>query len=209
MTFCVGSSLCKKVLQSQFDTPPPKPLLPTYPWSSPFPSRHPPLLVPGCQASSLLCLSFCCSTVSDCVLPPSIGLVPPVGQSSTYPIWKLHTCPHAWWRPLSWGPCCCQQWGRQSQLGARLSSEHQVVRTVASNCRSGGIIGVCYFSQMRWPVSFLVFSQLPDHVHNRLVWSLYQPISLGVVRHGPQLFDAKDLVQFFNYVTGEAGTSIP
>ena len=56
-----------------------------------------------------------------------------------------------------------------------LSSEHQVVWTVPGNCRLGGIIGMCYFSQMRWPVSFLVFSQLPDHVHI-IVWceSLYQ-----------------------------------
>ena len=51
----------------------------------------------------------------------------------------------------------------------RLSSEHQIVGTVPGNCRSGGIIGMCYFSQMRWPVNFFVFSQLPDHVHNCLV----------------------------------------
>ena len=65
-----------------------------------------------------------------------------------------------------------------------------------------------YFSQMRWPVGFLVFCQLPDHVHNCLVQPLYQSISRGVVRHGPQLFDAKDLAQFLNYVTGETSTSI-
>ena len=51
----------------------------------------------------------------------------------------------------------------------RPTSEHQVVWTVPSNCRLGGIIGVHYFSQMLWPVSFFVFSQLPDHVHNHLV----------------------------------------
>ena len=65
-----------------------------------------------------------------------------------------------------------------------------------------------YFSQMRWPVGFFVFSQLPDHAHNPLVQSLYQPIHLGVVGHGPQSFDAKDLAQFLNYTTGEASTSI-
>ena len=27
---------------------------------------------------------------------------------------SLCTCPHSWWRPLSWGFCCCQWWGRQS-----------------------------------------------------------------------------------------------
>ena len=30
------------------------------------------------------------------------------------------------------------------------------------------------------------------------------PFNLGVVGHGPQLFDAKDLAQFLNYTTGEA-----
>ena len=54
----------------------------------------------------------------------------------------------------------------------RLSSEHQVVQTVPGNCGSGGIIGMHYFSQMKWPVSFLVFSQLPNHAHNHLVQSL-------------------------------------
>ena len=61
---------------------------------------------------------------------------------------------------------------------------------------------------MKWLVGFFVFSQLPDHVHNHLVQSLYQPVSLKVVGHGPQSFDAKDLAQFLNYITGEASTSI-
>ena len=65
-----------------------------------------------------------------------------------------------------------------------------------------------YFSKMRWSVSFFVFSKLPNHVHNHLVKSLYQPVSLGVVGHGPQSFDAKDLAHFFNYTTCEANTSI-
>ena len=66
----------------------------------------------------------------------------------------------------------------------RPSSEHQIVQTVPSNCGSGGIIGVHYFSQMRWPVGFFVFSQLSNYVHNHLVQLLYQPISFGVVGHG-------------------------
>ena len=70
----------------------------------------------------------------------------------------------------------------------RLSSKHQVVWTVPGNCRLGGIIGMHYFSQMRWPVSFLVFSQLPDCVHYHLVPCLYQLIHLGVVGHGLQSF---------------------
>ena len=90
----------------------------------------------------------------------------------------------------------------------RPSSEHQVVQTVPSNCGSGGVIGVDYFSQMRWPVGFLVFSQLPNHVNNHLVQSLYQSISLGVVGHGLQLFYNKDLAHFLNYTTGEVSTSI-
>ena len=90
----------------------------------------------------------------------------------------------------------------------RLTSEYQVMWTIPDNCRLGGIIGMCYFSQMRWPVSFLVFSQLPDHAPNCLVQSLYQPISLGVVGHGLQLFDTKDLAQFLNYITSEASTTI-
>ena len=118
VTFRVGLSLHKRGHRSWFDAPPPRSLLPTYPWSLSFPSRHPPSLVPGCQVSSSLCLSFCHSTISVCMLLPSIGLVPPIGQSSIYPIWKWHTCPHAWQRPLSWEPCCCQWWGRQSWLGA-------------------------------------------------------------------------------------------
>ena len=51
----------------------------------------------------------------------------------------------------------------------RPSSEHQKVWAAPSNCRSGGIIGMRYFSQMRWPVAFLVFSQLPNQVYYRLV----------------------------------------
>ena len=118
MTFHVGSSLHKRGHQPWFDPPPPKSLLPTYPWSSSSPSSHPPSLVPIHQASSSLHLSLCCSTVSVCVLLPLIGLAPPIGQSSIYPIQKLCTSPHTWQRPLLWGPHCCQWWGRQSWLGA-------------------------------------------------------------------------------------------
>ena len=65
-----------------------------------------------------------------------------------------------------------------------------------------------YFSQMRWPVSFLVFSQLPNHVHNCLVQSLYQPVSLGVVGCSLQSLDADDLAQFLNDATDKASTSV-
>ena len=90
----------------------------------------------------------------------------------------------------------------------RPSSKHQIMWTIPGNCRSGGIIGMHYFSQMRWPVNFLVFSQLPNHVHNHLVQSLYQPICLGVVGHSLQSLDTKDLAQFLNNATGKASTSV-
>ena len=137
-----------------------------------------------------------------------IGLVPPAGKSSIYPLQKLRNV-HTFSGGLSHGvPHCCQQWGRHKvDWEPRLSSEHQIVGTVPSNCRWGGIVGMCYFSQMRWSVSFFVFSQLPNHVHNYLVQSLPVPSS-GVVGHGPQSFDAKDHAQFLNYTTGEASASI-
>ena len=90
----------------------------------------------------------------------------------------------------------------------RPSSENQIVWTIPGNCGMGGIIGMHYFSQMRWPVSFFAFSQLPDHVHNHLVQSLYKPISLWVVGHGLQSFYSKDLAHFLNHTTCEASTSI-
>ena len=82
-------------------------------------------------------------------------------------------------------------------------SKHQIVWIVPSKCGLSGIVGMLYFSQMRWPVSFFVFSQLPDHAHNHLVQSLYQPLHLGVLGCGLQSFDAKDLAQFLNYTTSE------
>ena len=85
-------------------------------------------------------------------------------------------------------------------------SKHQIVWTIPSNCRMGGIIGMHYFSQMRWPVSFLIFSQLLNHAYNCLVQSLYQAIGWWVVGHGLQLFDTKDPAHFLNYTTSEART---
>ena len=87
-------------------------------------------------------------------------------------------------------------------------SKHQIMWTVPSNCRSGSIVGMCYFSQMRWPVGFLVFSQLPNHVHNCLVQSLYQPVCLGVVGHSLQSLHAKDPAEFLNDATGKASTCV-
>ena len=67
---------------------------------------------------------------------------------------------------------------------------------------------MCYFSQMRWPVGFFIFSQLPYHAYNHLVQSLYEAIGLWVVGHGPQSFDIKDLAHFLNHTTSEACTPI-
>ena len=167
-----------------------------------------PSLVPGHQASSSLSLFFCHSTISVCMLPQLIGLVPPTGQSSIYPIWKLCNI-HMLGRGLSHGSLVTANGGEDKvNQEPRPSSKHQIVWTIPSNCRLGGIKGMCYFSQMRWPVSFFVFPQLPDHAHNHLVQSLYQPIHLGVVGHGLQSFDAKDLAQFLNYTTGKGSTPI-
>ena len=118
MTIHVGSSLHRRVHQPWFVVSPPKSLLPTYPWSSSFPSRHLSTLVPGCQVSNSLHLFLCHSTVSVSVLLQWIGPVPPAGHSSIYHSQKLHTHPNSWWRPLLWGPSCCQWWGRQNQSGA-------------------------------------------------------------------------------------------
>ena len=112
-------------------------------------------------------------------------------------------------RVLSYGGLIAANGGEDKvNWEPRPSFKHQIVWTVPSNCRSGGIVGMHYFSQMGWPVDFYIFSQLPNHVHNCLVQSPYQHIHLGVVGHGLQLFDFKDLAQFLNYTTGEASTSI-
>ena len=55
-------------------------------------------------------------------------------------------------------------------------------------------------------LSFL--SQLPNHVHNHLVQSLYQLICLGVIGCVLQSFATKDLAQFLNDATGKASTSV-
>ena len=140
---------------------------------------------------------------------PLIGLAPPTGWSSIYPGWKLHMYPQTLQRPLSWGPHCCQWWGRKVNQEPRPMSKHQIVWTIPGYCRMGCIIGMHYFSQMRWPVGFLIFSQLPDHVHKSSgAISLPSHLFVGRQVHGPQLFDAKDLAHFLNHTTSEASNSI-
>ena len=118
VTVSVGSSLCRRACQLQFAITPPKSLHPTYPLSSSFPSRHLPSLVPGCQVSDSQCLLFCHSTAFVCMLLQLIGPAPPSGCSSISLSQVLCRYPLSWWRPLLWGPCCCQPWGRRSQPGA-------------------------------------------------------------------------------------------
>ena len=201
MTICVGLSLHKRGCQPWFDAPPPKSLLPTYSSSSSFPSRHLPSLVPSHQASSSLCIFFCHSTVSVSMLPWLIGPAPPAGCSSIYPS-QSYVHVHSPGKGLSYGGLIAANSGEDKV------EWEPIMWTVPSNCRLGSIVGMHYFSQMRWPVSFLVCHQLPNHAHNCLVHCLYQPICLWVVGCSPQSLDTKDLAQFLNDATGKAGISL-
>ena len=87
-------------------------------------------------------------------------------------------------------------------------SKHQIVWTIPGYCGVGGIIGMHYFSRMRWPLSFHYLLQVPSYAYNHLVQCLYQAICFWVVGHGLQSFDAKDLAHFLNHTTSEASTSI-
>ena len=60
------------------------------------------------------------------------------------------------------------------------------------------IVGMDYLSQVTWPVSFFIFSQLPNHLHNGLMRPLHQPICLGLIRHGLQLLHAKKFTYLIN-----------
>ena len=119
MTIHVGSSLCRRAHQLQFAIPPSQvssfhlSLIFLFPFqASSFTStRSPGFQIQGAYFSVVV-------PISVGVLPCSIGPVPPTGCSSIGLLQKLHTHPHSWWRPLSWGPHCHQQWGRQSQPGA-------------------------------------------------------------------------------------------
>ena len=80
--------------------------------------------------------------------------------------------------------------------------------TRPSHSRVGGIEGMHYFSQVSWPVGLFVFAQLPNHSHYGLVWSLHQPISLWVVRHGLQFLHAEDLAHFINDTAHKVSTFV-
>ena len=80
--------------------------------------------------------------------------------------------------------------------------------TIPSHSRLGGIVGMHYLSQVSWPVSLFVLSQLPDHSHYGLVRPLHQPISLGVVRCGLQFLHAEDLAHFINDTAHLVSTTI-
>ena len=70
------------------------------------------------------------------------------------------------------------------------------------------IVGMHYLSQVSWPVSLFVFTQLPDHSHYSLVQSLHQPISLQVVKHDWQFIHAEDLAHFVNNTTDKVSTNV-
>ena len=112
---------------------------------------------------------------------------------------------HTFGRGLSHGGLCAPKGGEvKVNWEPRPLPEHYIMWTVTGHSRAGGIVGVHYFSQVPWPVSFFVFAQLPSHSHYSLVWSLHQPISLWVVGHGLQLLPAKDLAQYVDYTSHEA-----
>ena len=87
-------------------------------------------------------------------------------------------------------------------------SKHQIMWTTPHHSRLGGIVDMHYFSQMSWPVSFFVFSQLPNHPHNGLMRPLYQPIHLGVVRHASQLLHTKEFTHLFKDAAYKVHTPI-
>ena len=72
----------------------------------------------------------------------------------------------------------------------------------------GGIVGLHYLSQVSWPVSFFVLSQLPDHSHYGLMWSLHQPISLWVIWHDLQFLHTEEHTQFINDAAHKVSTLI-
>ena len=74
---------------------------------------------------------------------------------------------------------------------------------VSHHGRLGGIVGVHYLSQVTWPVSFSIFSQLPNHPYNGLMRPLHQPICLGMVRRGLQLLHAEEFTHLINNATHE------
>ena len=95
-------------------------------------------------------LFFCRSTIFVGMPLQLIGLVPPAGCSSISLSQKLHTCPHSWQRPLSCGDLiAANSWEDEVDWEPRPSSKHQIMWTVPGNCGLCGIVGMCYFSQMR------------------------------------------------------------
>ena len=95
VTICAGSSLRRRAHQLWFVVTPPKSLLPPIPWSSSFPSRHLPSLVPGHQVSNSLCLFFCHSIVSCWHASAVNWACASAGHSSIGPTQKWHTHPHS------------------------------------------------------------------------------------------------------------------
>ena len=82
------------------------------------------------------------------------------------------------------------------------------MQTIPSYGGAVSIVGVHYLSQVSWPVGLFALTQLTNHSHCGLVWSLNQPISLWVVRHGLQFLHSKDLAHFISDTAHEVSTSV-
>ena len=186
--------LVRLVLPSVHDLPPPwKPSALTRTRFTRFQiySTNLPVVIP------LLSLSFCCRL--GCGPLKEHG--PQVISYSSYVFIHMH---------LVQAPC----FGTSALLKVREikvnwepwpAPKHQIVWAVPHHSGSGGIIGIHYFSQMTWPVSFFIFSQLPNHLHNSLIGPLYQPIHLG---DGRAWFDSILHTEKFTHLTNDVAHEV-
>ena len=88
------------------------------------------------------------------------------------------------------------------------ASKHQIMWTIPYCSRSGGIVGLPYFSQVSWPVGLFVFTQLPSHSYYGLMWSLHEPISLQLVWHSLQFLHVEECTQFINNAAHKVSTPV-
>ena len=203
MTVCIGLSLHKRGHQLQSDTPPHMAHPPTCLLSSSFPERCQPSLRPDHQASDLSVivpfrsLGFC----------HWLGLSFPVGSPQMVAD-SSHILIHTFGRGPSCGGLCTPKGGEVKVDRELWPASKQIMWTVPCHGRSGGIVGMHYFSRMSWPVSLFVFSQLPNHSHYGLMWSLHHPIHLWVVGCGLQLLHTEEFTHFVNDAAHEVSTLI-
>ena len=110
-----------------------------------FPSRHLPWLVPGHQVSSSLHLFSVVVMFLLVCFHSSLGLHLPQGGPQSIPYGSyIHV--HTLSGGLSCGGLIAANGGEDKvDQEPRLSSEHQIVWTIPSNCRLGGIVGHALF----------------------------------------------------------------